>query len=191
MNTLTESIDLNGKLLIAMPGMSDPRFVSSVVFMCAYSDEGAMGLIVNKPADELQINDLLTQLEIPKGNGSRDIRVHFGGPVEVGRGFVLHSADYDGGDATMDVDDQFGMTATKDVLEALANGTGPDVAMLMLGYAGWEPGQLENEIKANGWLVADASHEIVFGADSSTMWVAALKTLGVDPMMLSATAGRA
>lgn len=150
-----------------------------------------MGLIVNKPADELQINDLLTQLEIPKGNGSRDIRVHFGGPVEVGRGFVLHSADYDGGDATMDVDDQFGMTATKDVLEALANGTGPDVAMLMLGYAGWEPGQLENEIKANGWLVADASHEIVFGADSSTMWVAALKTLGVDPMMLSATAGRA
>ena len=150
-----------------------------------------MGLIVNKPTQELQLADLLEQLGIDRANGSRDIRVHFGGPVELGRGFVLHSADYNSDDATMEVDDQFGMTATQDVLEAIANGTGPDVAILMLGYAGWEPGQLENEIRDNGWLVADATPEIVFGPDSSVKWTAALKTIGVDPLMLSATAGRA
>jgi len=191
MGETTDSFDLNGKLLIAMPGMGDPRFASSVIFMCAHSDEGAMGLIVNKPTKELKLADLLEQLEISKGNGGRDIRVHFGGPVEHGRGFVLHSADYVASDATMEVDENFGMTATQDVLEAIASGTGPDTAILMLGYSGWEPGQLENEIKDNGWLVTDATPELVFGADSSEKWTAALKTLGVDPLMLSETAGRA
>ncbi len=191
MNKTTDSIDLNGKLLIAMPGMSDPRFASSVIFMCAHSEDGAMGLIVNKPTKELQLADLLEQLKIPKGNSGRDIRVHFGGPVEHGRGFVLHSADYNSCDATMEVDDQFGMTATQDILEAIASGEGPNAAILMLGYSGWEPGQLEEEIKDNGWLVADATPEIVFGADSAAKWTAALKSLGIDPLMLSAAAGRA
>ena len=186
-----ETIDLNGKLLIAMPGMSDPRFSNSVVFMCSHSNEGSMGLIVNKPTDELQLTDLLEQMDIPKGNGSRDIRVHFGGPVELGRGFVLHSADYGDDETTMEVDEKFGMTATQDILEAISSGTGPDAAILMLGYAGWEPGQLENEIKQNGWLVADATPEIVFGSECSGKWTAALNTLGVDPLVLSATAGRA
>ena len=191
MSKSTDSIDLNGKLLIAMPGMSDPRFASSVIFLCAHSEDGAMGLIVNKPTDGLQLTDLLEQLDIPAGSAGRDISVHFGGPVEHGRGFVLHSADYASADATMEVDEQFGMTATQDILEAIADGSGPDAAILMLGYAGWEPGQLENEIKDNGWLVADATPEIVFDTDSSAKWTAALKSLGVDPLVLSATAGRA
>ncbi len=186
-----DSIDLNGKLLIAMPGMLDPRFAKSVIFMCAHSEDGAMGLIVNKPTPDLKLADLLEQLDIHKGNASRDIRVHFGGPVEHGRGFVLHSADYSAEEATLDIDEQFGMTATQDVLKALADGDGPNSAMLMLGYAGWEPGQLEHEIVDNGWLVTDATPEIVFGSDSQIKWVAALKTLGVDPITLSATAGRA
>ncbi len=186
-----DSLDLNGKLLIAMPGMGDPRFAKSVIFMCAHSPEGAMGLIVNKPTPGLKLADLLEQLEIPKGSGKRDIRVHFGGPVEHGRGFVLHSADYSSSDATMEIDDRFGMTATQDVLKAIADGEGPDVAMLMLGYAGWEGGQLEDEIVDNGWLVTDATPEIVFGSDANAKWVAALKTLGIDPLMLSAAAGRA
>ncbi len=184
-------MDLNGKLLIAMPGMGDPRFANSVVFMCAHSDDGAMGLIVNKPTPDLQLDDLLEQLGIAKKNGGRDIRVHFGGPVELGRGFVLHSSDYSVSDATLDVNEQFGMTATQDVLRALAEGEGPDSAMLMLGYAGWDSGQLEREIIANGWLIADASPGLVFGTDADAKWAAALKTLGVDPMTLSATAGRA
>lgn len=188
---VTDSIDLNGKLLIAMPGMEDQRFASSVVFMCAHSDDGAMGLIVNKPTDELQLTDLLEQLEIPTGSGGRDIRVHFGGPVELGRGFVLHSADYVSSDATMEVDENFGMTATQDVLEAIATGNGPDTAILMLGYAGWEPGQLEAEIGNNGWLIADATPELVFGPDSSLKWTQALQSMGIDPLMLSVEAGRA
>lgn len=191
MGKSTDSIDLNGKLLIAMPGMSDPRFASSVIFLCAHSEDGAMGLIVNKPTQGLQLADLLEQLGIAKGDDSRDIRVHFGGPVEHGRGFVLHSADYASGDATMEVDGQFGMTASQDILEAIAEGSGPEAALLMLGYAGWEPGQLENEIRNNGWLVADATPQIVFGADSSAKWSEALKSLGIDPRMLSGTAGRA
>ena len=191
MSSSNNTMDLNGKLLIAMPGMGDPRFANSVIFMCAHSDDGAMGLIVNKPTPDLQLGDLLEQLGISKKNGGRDIRVHFGGPVELGRGFVLHSSDYSVSDATLDVNDQFGMTATQDVLRALAEGGGPDSAMLMLGYAGWDSGQLENEIIANGWLIADASPDLVFGTDADAKWAAALKTLGVDPMTLSATAGRA
>lgn len=191
MSNQIDSIDLNGKLLIAMPGMGDPRFAQSVVFMCSHSDEGAMGLIVNKPTPDLLLDDLLEQLGIDKGNGARDIRVFFGGPVEHGRGFVLHSGDYSSDDTTMEIDEKFGMTATQDILEAMAHGAGPDTAILMLGYAGWEPGQIEGEIADNGWLVADASPELVFGPDSDGKWTAALKTLGVDPLLLSAAAGRA
>lgn len=182
---------LEGKLLIAMPGMGDPRFERSVVFMCAHSDDGALGLIVNKPAPELQFSTLIEQLGIDAGDSKRDIRVHFGGPVENGRGFVLHSADYLSNTSTLKVTDAFGMTATLDVLEDIANGDGPASALLALGYSGWGPGQLEIEILQNGWLTCDAKPEIVFGDDDESKWSAALKTLGVDPLMLSGTAGRA
>ncbi|MEM1388651.1 MAG: YqgE/AlgH family protein [Pseudomonadota bacterium] len=185
------TIDLTGKLLIAMPGMGDPRFEKSVVFLCVHSDDGSMGLIVNKPAPGLALDDLLEQLEIPKSDRSAGVNVYFGGPVEHGRGFVLHSGDYASQSSTLHVDDQFGMTATLDILQEMAVGSGPRDRILALGYSGWGPGQLEDEIHRNGWLTCDATPEIVFEPDSSKKWTAALKSLGVDPLTLSAAAGRA
>jgi putative transcriptional regulator len=189
--TTSDSANLTGKLLIAMPGMGDPRFERSVIYMCAHSDEGSMGLIVNKPAPGVKMDDLLAQLSIPKGDGSRGVIVHFGGPVEHGRGFVLHSADYAQNESTLQVDPRFGMTATLDILQDMAAGAGPRQRIVALGYAGWGPGQLDSEIHRNGWLTCDATPEIVFAPDDSSKWTAALKSLGVDPLTLSATAGRA
>ena len=182
---------LGGKLLIAMPGMGDPRFEQSVIFLCAPSPDGAMGLIVNKPAPDLSFGQLLDQLSIPRSDRSRDIRIHLGGPVEHARGFVLHSGDYEAQGTTMRVDDRFGMTATLDVLQALAEGEGPEQSILALGYAGWGPGQLEEEILRNGWLTCDASEALVFDGPDAGKWLGALKSIGVDPLTLSATAGRA
>jgi putative transcriptional regulator len=182
---------LAGKLLIAMPDMSDPRFANAVVFMCAHSDEGGMGLIVNKPQKDVSFQKLLAQMEIPTGPGLRAIDVHYGGPVDQQRGFVLHSSDYASEGGTLEVDDMFHMTATLQVLEDIAKGAGPDICMLALGYAGWGPGQLEYEISQNGWLTCPASDEIIFGSDNTGKWSAALKLMGVDPLLLSSTAGRA
>lgn len=184
-------MNLSGKLLIAMPGMGDPRFEKSVIFMCAHSDDGAMGLIVNKPAGDLNFDDLLEQLGIEKSPEGRDIHIHFGGPVEHGRGFVLHSADYATPGTTLQVDDGMAMTATLDILDDLAHGGGPQRSLLALGYSGWGPGQLEGEIVQNGWLTCDADPEIVFDADNGSKWGRALKLLGIDPLTLSAAAGRA
>ena len=184
-------MDLDGKLLLAMPGMGDPRFEKTVILICAHSDDGAMGLIVNKPAPELSFAGLLDQLNIPRAADGRDIHVHYGGPVERGRGFVLHSRDYRGGAATMQIDARFGMTATLDILEALAKGDGPAHALLALGYSGWGPGQLEAEILSNGWLIADAPADVVFSSDDAGKWAAVLRGMGIDPISLSAAAGRA
>lgn len=185
------SSNLSGKLLIAMPGMGDPRFEHAVVYICAHSEEGAMGLIVNKPAPELRFSDLLEQLEIPLGDGYRDIRVHFGGPVETGRGFVLHSSEYQSEAGTLEVDAATSMTATTDVLADMAAGHGPELSFMALGYSGWGPGQLESEILDNGWLTGDAREDILFGRANEHKWTAALKSLGVDPLTLSSTAGHA
>ena len=185
-------MDLTGKLLIAMPGMEDLRFEHSVVFMCSHSAEGAMGLIINKPAEDVALSDLLDQLEIVPNPPERgQMMVHFGGPVEGARGFVLHSADYDSNLHSMQVSDAFRMTATLDILEDIATGQGPAQALMMLGYAGWGPGQLEYEITMNGWLTTEADPDLVFETRSGGMWSAALKTLGVDPLTLSASAGHA
>ncbi len=184
-------MDLAGKLLIAMPGMGDPRFAHTVILVCAHSPDGSMGLIVNKPAPDINFAGLLDQIGIPKGSAGRDIRVLFGGPVERGRGFVLHSEDYAGGKATLKVDGGYGMTATLDVLEAIANGKGPETALLALGYSGWGPGQLEAEILRNDWLTADAASDLVFSSDDTGKWTAALRRMGIDPITLSSTAGRA
>lgn len=186
-----ESVNLCGKLLIAMPGMNDPRFEKSVVYICAHSDDGAMGLIINKPTPEVTFVNLLQQLSIEEATGSNDTRIYFGGPVEVGRGFVLHSADYHLEDTTLQVDQRFGMTATRDVLTDMSQGDGPKEALLALGYSGWGAGQLESEIQQNGWLTCDATAEVVFEVPDTGKWTAALKLLGVDALMLSATAGRA
>lgn len=185
-------MDLAGKLLIAMPSMGDPRFERSVVYLCAHGEEGAMGLIVNKPVTELRFAELLDQLGIPRPDkGTRDIRVHFGGPVEGGRGFVLHSADYAAEGGTLRVDDEVSMTATLDVLRHIAKGDGPRASMLALGYAGWGPGQLEREIGQNAWLTGPARSDILWGRANEHKWNAALKAIGVDPQTLSSTAGHA
>ncbi len=183
---------LLGRLLIAMPGMGDPRFDRAVVYLCAHSDEGAMGLIVNKPATDLRFADLLESLGLPRPQkGARDIRVHFGGPVEGGRGFVLHSSDFASEGGTMRVDEEVSMTATLDVLERIAEGDGPKSSMLALGYAGWGPGQLEGEIAQNAWLTGPARADILWGRANEHKWGAALKAIGVDPQILSSSTGRA
>lgn len=183
--------DLTGHLLIAMPGMGDPRFEHSVVYLCASSDEGAMGLIVNKPVPDITLDDLLEQLDIGPGADSAGVAVHFGGPVEGGRGFVLHSQDYEGGDGTLSVTPTVAMTATKDILVEIARGTGPARALTALGYAGWGPGQLEDEIQQNAWLMVDADDAILFDPDNDAKWALALARLGIDPHQLSAEGGRA
>jgi putative transcriptional regulator len=185
-------MQLAGQILIAMPGMADPRFEHSVVLICAHSDDGAMGLIVNKPLEELSFTGLLRHLNIPVAPEGRDIRVHFGGPVERGRGFVLHSADWRGpGEGTMEVPGGLEMTATVDILQALARGRGPGQALLALGYSGWGPGQLEAEIARNDWLTAPVAPDLLFLAEDRLKWSAALRGLGIDPLTLSASAGRA
>ena len=158
----SDSSELSGKLLIAMPGMGDPRFAHAVIYVTAHSDEGAMGLMVNKPAPELKLSDVLDQLlEGAKPVGS-SLGVHIGGPVETGRGFVLHSDEYRSAIETLYVADGFALTVTLDILEDIAAAKGPDKALLTLGYAGWGTGQLEGEIAQNGWLTCDATTELVF-----------------------------
>jgi putative transcriptional regulator len=186
-----ESMDLTGKFLIAMPGMGDPRFETSLILVCAHSEDGAMGLIVNKPLPEPGFRKLLDQLGITPGIDCAEVKVQFGGPVEGSRGFVLHTPDYAVEDGTLTIDAHFGMTATLQVLEDLAHGRGPDRALLALGYAGWGPGQLESEILRNGWLSCEATPEIAFAADNGAKWEQALKSIGVDALTLSSTAGRA
>ena len=182
---------LSGKLLIAMPGMSDPRFEKSVVYICAHSDDGAIGLVVNRRADGVSQKDLFGQLDIEIDPARQAAWVHYGGPVEMGRGFVLHSADYHIEEATLEVDDAFSMTATIDVLKDIAAGDGPRRAMIALGYSGWSGGQLEGELQRNGWLTCDADEDILFGRENDDKWEAALAKLGVDPRMLSAEGGSA
>lgn len=192
MTETSENLDfLDGKLLVAMPGMEDQRFEKSVVFICAHSPEGAMGLIVNKPTPELDFSDLLKQLEIPVGDQERKIDVHFGGPVEHGRGFVLHSTDYQSEDDTMQITDEFGMTATIEILRDIADGNGPQEGILALGYAGWGPGQLESEFRNNGWLTCEASPQIIFDTDDTSKWEVALASIGITPSVLSASGGTA
>ena len=190
--------NLEGQLLIAMPGMPDSRFARSVVYMCSHSQEGAMGLIINKLADDLRFGDLLKQVklfdddETIEFNGDdADRPVHTGGPVETSRGFVLHSPDYQTPSATITITDGICLTATTGILKAIATGNGPEYAMLALGYSGWGPGQLESELGANGWLNCPADPDLVFAEDPSIKYDRALSVLGVDPSHLVSTAGRA
>ena len=184
---------LDGRLLIALPGMGDPRFEHAVVFVCVHSPEGAMGLIINKSATELKLSDLAKQLNLTDAeDADRHLaQVHLGGPVEHGRGFVLHSPEYEGAEHTMRVNHDFGMTATLDILADIASGDGPAQALLMLGYAGWGPGQLEAELRDNAWLISDATQKLVFGTADDDKWHAALTSIGIDARMLSASGGSA
>lgn len=185
-----ESNPLQGQLLIAMPTMPDERFEHSLIYVCAHGPNGAMGLVVNKPISGVTFPDLLQQLGIEERAGQQSILVHNGGPVEPGRGFVLHSNDYQG-DATLLIGSQFGLTANIDVLKAIAEGHGPRRSLLALGYAGWGPGQLDAEIQANGWLLAPADDALLFGVDDGEKWLAALRKLRIEPRNLSTEAGHA
>src|SRR6187200_631014 len=189
---------LDGQMLIATPGMQDERFSRSLIYMCAHSSEGAMGIVVNQPAAHISFPDLLVKLDvIPKAEkiqlppGAGDVTVLKGGPVETERGFVLHSADFFIENSTLPIDEGVCLTATLDILKAIARGTGPQSAILALGYAGWAPGQLENEIQHNGWLHCSADAELIFGPDTSGKYDKALKKIGIDLGMLSSEAGHA
>ena len=189
---------LNGQLLIAMPSMGDKRFARSVVYICAHSADGAMGIVINRLATEVSFRELLVQLEIveterqPRLAESVDeIRVHRGGPVETGRGFVLHSADFRVENATLPIAEGICLTATLEILRAIAEGRGPGRALLALGYAGWGPGQLEFEIQANGWLHSQADRGILFDDDIDGKYDRALAKIGVEAGMLSTDAGHA
>ena len=186
----SDSPYLVGHLLVAMPGMPDPRFAKAVIYMCAHNDEGAMGLLINRPMADFTFPDLLEQLNIPSCADTAQIRVQFGGPVEQGRGFVLHSPDFVH-ESTMVVDTDVALTATVDILKIIAKGGGPSKRLLALGYAGWGPGQLDAEILQNGWLSVKADADIVFNADLNGKWTQALNKLGIDASLLSEDAGHA
>ncbi len=183
--------NLGGKCIVAMPDMEDPRFRQSVVAICSHSDEGAMGLILNKPIEDVRLIDLLSQLSLSEDHVDKETPVHFGGPVESGRGFVLHSTDYHSGLSAMQVGDDFSMTSTLDVLEEISKGQGPEKALFTLGYSGWSAGQLEAEIAANAWLVTPCDHDLVFDTKDARKWSAALGRIGIDPSTLSGSGGRA
>ncbi|HXQ83799.1 MAG TPA: YqgE/AlgH family protein [Xanthobacteraceae bacterium] len=189
---------LDGQMLIAMPAMGDERFSRSLIYVCAHSSEGAMGIVVNHLAPNINFSDLLVKLDVipaadviqlPSRAGV--VKVMRGGPVETERGFVLHSADFFIENSTLPIDDGICLTATIDILKAIARGDGPASAILALGYAGWAPGQLENEIQSNGWLHCSADPELIFGPDIGGKYEKALKKLGIDLGMLSSEAGHA
>jgi putative transcriptional regulator len=189
---------LDGQLLIAMPAMSDKRFARSVIYMCAHSAEGAMGLIINQRAANITFTELLKQLGIVDTSAEETVppemlsmAVHVGGPVETGRGFVLHTSDYYVSSSTLRIDKEVCLTATIDILKAMANGRGPDQAILALGYAGWAPGQLESEIQANGWLICPSDADIVFDRHLELKYDRALSKIGIDPSHLVNDVGHA
>ncbi|HEX5509246.1 MAG TPA: YqgE/AlgH family protein [Pseudolabrys sp.] len=189
---------LDGQMLVAMPVMGDDRFARAVIYVCAHSSEGAMGIIVNQPAGNIRFSELLVQLDvIPDGERiemparADTVKVLKGGPVETGRGFVLHSADFFIENSTLPIGGGICLTATLDILKAIARGKGPASAILALGYAGWAPGQLENEIQHNGWLHCAADPDLIFGADIEGKYAKAMRKIGIDVGMLSSDAGHA
>jgi putative transcriptional regulator len=189
---------LDGQMLIAMPTMGDERFTRSVIYVCAHSSEGAMGIVVNQPAQNIRFPDLLVQLEVIPAKERIElpvradaVKVLKGGPVETGRGFVLHSADFFIENSTLPIDEGICLTATLDILKAIARGSGPASAVLALGYAGWAPGQLEQEIQQNGWLHCAADPDLIFGGDVEGKYERALRKIGIDLGMLSSQAGHA
>lgn len=189
---------LDGQILVAMPTIRDDRFSRTVIYLCAHSSEGAMGIVINQLAPHIDFGDLLVQLEVIPDNKlielpsrAGEVKVLKGGPVETGRGFVLHSADFFIENSTLPIDNGICLTATLDILKAIARGQGPLSAVLALGYAGWAPGQLESEIHANGWLNCEADSELVFATRPELKYASALRKIGIDPAKLSSDAGHA
>ncbi len=185
------SDSLAGKFLVAMPGMGDPRFSHSVIVMCSHDARHAMGLIVNKPKEDVGLSDVLDHLGINVGEGLVAREVLDGGPVRQDRGYVLHSEDFAAGDATHTIAPGVRLTATRDILEAVASDHPPERFVLALGHAGWGAGQLEDELRDNAWLIVEADDAIIFDAAHGDKWTRAIKLLGLDPVQLASTSGRA
>jgi putative transcriptional regulator len=181
---------LTGKLLIAMPTIGDSRFDHAVIFVCAHTEDGAMGIVVNRPLQAQSFDELLEQLKIMPVPPARRIQLCAGGPVDNARGFVLHTSDWTSG-ASLQVDDRLSLTASLDVLKAIAEGGGPRQGILALGYAGWGPGQLDAELTNNVWLSASADEGLLFGLENDSKWLRALAKLHIDPLQLSSAAGHA
>ena len=182
---------LEGKLLIALPGMGDERFAQTVIYMCAHSAKGAMGIVINKPIPGLTFAEVMKQLHIETRPSTAELPILYGGPVETGRGFVLHSGEYETSDSTLPVSEDISLTATLDIVRAIADGRGPKHVLFALGYAGWAPGQVESEFQTNGWLHCQADPGLVFGVSPDAKWRTALQRLGIGPSGLVADAGRA
>ncbi|WP_010140137.1 YqgE/AlgH family protein [Oceanicola sp. S124] len=174
-----------------MPGLADERFAHGVILVCAHSTDGAMGIVINKPADHVTMPSLFRELSIPLRTPLRPAPVYAGGPVDMERGFVLHTPDYDAAVGTLNVSEEFSMSASLDVLEDIAAGCGPELSLLALGYCGWAPGQLEAEIAENGWLTGDVTPGLVFSTEDDRKWELAMTAQGIDPRSLSAASGRA
>jgi putative transcriptional regulator len=184
------STSLTNHFLIAMPGLQDPNFARTVTYICEHTDQGAMGIVINRPT-EVRLGELLAQLDIPTVIASvRDTPVFQGGPVQTDRGFVLHTAG-PAFDSTLNINARISVTTSRDVLEAIASGEGPEQTLIALGYAGWGAGQLEQEMSANAWLSGPANDHIIFRLDADARWLAAAKLLGVDMNLLSGEAGHA
>lgn len=185
-----QSVNLTRHFLIAMPAMSDPHFAKTLTFICEHNDQGALGVIVNRPID-MTLHALLEQIEIAQPcDACKAVPVHYGGPVQIDRGFVLH-APAGAWQSTLTVGEEIGLTTSKDILEAVARGAGPRQMLVSLGYAGWAPGQLEHELAQNAWLTVNADTRILFETPAERRYEASLKLLGIDPAMLSDDAGHA
>lgn len=189
-NLLDGDSPFRHSMLIAMPGLQDGLFTRSVVYICAHSAAGAMGIVVNQRLPDVEFGELLSQLKLPRSSLKVEPVVHFGGPVETGRGFVLHSTDFIRED-TVRINDTLCITGTVDILEAIAEGRGPSRSIFALGYAGWSAGQLESEIQNNSWLTIPADEDLIFGTELDDKWGKALSRLGIDAHALSADAGHA
>jgi putative transcriptional regulator len=188
--SLGDQESLTNHLLIAMPSLEDERFHESVIYVCGHDTQGAMGLIINKPITAMNFGDLVTQLNFSEPVHKKETPIYYGGPVEMGRGFVLHSADYQS-KLTVNLCDAFAITASLEILQEVAKGRGPQEKVLALGYAGWSQGQLEKEIMANSWLTLKASPDLVFHSPSATLWDQALSCLGINRHNMALHAGHA
>jgi putative transcriptional regulator len=186
----TKKSFLVGKILVAMPYLMDSRFTQSVVYICGHDQNGAMGIMINKPLIELTFLDLLRQVSIIPGPECPQIQIYHGGPIDISRGFVMHSHDYHT-DTTVVVDSQIGVTSTLDILRAIARNNGPKKSMVCLGYAGWTSGQIEQEINDNDWIIMEPTMELIFETPSENKWRAALSKIGVDPSIMSLDFGHA
>ncbi len=186
----TDPLPLTGQLLIAMPQMQDPRFQHAVIFICGHDENGAMGLVINKLVDDITLVDLMSQLELEGPKKEHDQTVHFGGPVEVGRGFVLHTDDYLH-ESSVKIAEGFALTATLEILVDISRGKGPKKNIVALGYAGWGAGQLENELQKNTWLQVESDTGLVFSEDLTQCWHKSLAKIGIDPDLLSMDPGHA